>query len=451
MESCLFPTLTQYLSRSSHAVPPPSGLLSCPSEVLATIFRNSNLNSKDIKSLRLTCKELHPTATREYAERYFTEPFFFLSRYSLGSLVDICRHPLIGPHVRVIGIVANTLHVEGLKQRVCRMHEQVCESRWGGQVPADDFAIVSEYAKICKEQMDLQNSGEGIALLAKALSALQHPFAIEITNDLESMGPIEVIGLPSMIYHDDKWSGKRCYNIMDREPNMKSLFKLVQEALAEMSFEDRKHFTGLELIMRRRTPAPKPSDGYQDHIKGLQNISRVYSGLNKLQLDMDLQALQTQESFISLDHLFRAAPNLQELSFTGGCSGRRAVGAHSLKRITKLFEIQTKFELRVLDLQEVACTLEALLLLTQRHKQTLTDIKLTKVTLLGSWKDCLTWLRQNLDLENFHLEQAYTVDRNKMASKGGSKPTAQDLATASFKSKQSTRDGLDDLIHRILF
>ncbi|KAH0029929.1 hypothetical protein KCU78_g3204, partial [Aureobasidium melanogenum] len=400
---------------SSHAVPPPSGLLSCPSEVLATIFSDPSLNSKDIKSLRLTCKELHPTASRD-----------------LGSLIDICKHPLIGPHVRVIGIVANTLHVESLKQ-------------------PDDFAIVSEYAKICKEQMDLQNSGEGIVLLAKALSALQHPFAIEITNDLESMGPIEVIGLPSIIYHDDKWSGKRCYNIMDREPNMKSLFKLVQEALAEMSFEDRKHFTSLELIMRRRTPAPKPSDGYQDHIKGLQNISRVYSGLNKLQLDMDLQALQTQESFISLDHLFRAAPNLQELSFTGGCSGRRAVGAHSLKRITKLFEIQTKFELRVLDLQEVACTLEALLLLTQRHKQTLTDIKLTKVTLLGSWKDCLTWMRQNLDLENFHLEQAYTVDRNKMASKGGSKPTAQDLATVSFKSKQSTRDGLDNLIHRILF
>ncbi|KAG9604774.1 hypothetical protein KCU77_g1148, partial [Aureobasidium melanogenum] len=419
-----------------------------PPEVLATIFSDQSLNSKDIKSLRLTCKELHPTATREYAERYLTEPFFILSRYSLNSLVDICKHPVISPHVRVIGIVANTLHIRGLRERVCRVEEKISDYSYRVDHMAREIARISEYAKICKEQVELESSGEARKLLLSALSALRHSFAITITNDVESMGPIKVIGLPSSIYHDDRWFGKRSYKMMDRDPKMKSLFKLVQEALAEMSLEDRRLFTALELIMRRRSQMPKPSDGYQDHIAGLQNINWVYSGLKTFQLDMDLQALQSQESFISLDHLFRAAPNLQELSLTAGCSGKRAVGAHSLKRITKLFDIQTKFELRVLDLQEVACTLEALLTLMQRHKQTLTDIKLTKVALLGSWKDCLTWMHQNHDLENFHLEQAYTVDRNKIASKGGSKPTAQDLATASFKGKQSTRDGLDNLIRR---
>lgn len=110
-------------------------------------------------------------------------------------------------------------------------------------------------------------------------------------------------------------------------------------------------------------------------------------------------------------------------------------------------EIQTKFELRVLDLREVACTLEALLALMQRHKQTLTGLKFTKITLLGSWKDCLTWIQQELDLENFHLEQIYTIDRKKIASKGGSKPVAQDLiSTASFRGKENTRAGLEDII-----
>lgn len=423
----------------------PTGLLSCSNEVLTIIFSDSSLKSKDIKSLRLTCKELHSNATRLYAERYLTEPFFVLSRYSLQSLVDICKHPIFSSHIRSIGIVTTTLHVEGLKERV----RKISEERWGHEGEANDFAVISEYAKICKEQVELEKSGEARVLLTRALSALQHSFTVKITNDLESMGPIGVIGLLSTIYYDDKWSGKRHYNFADRDSNMRGLFKLVQEALAEVDFEDRKLFTALDLTMRRRSQLPKPSHGCQDHIGGLQNISRVYSGLKTLRLDMDLQALQSQESFISLDHLFRAAPNLQDFSFTAGCSGKRAIGPQSVKRITKLFGIQTKFKLQVLDLQEVACTLEALRALMQRHKQTLIGVKFTKVTLFGSWKDCLSWISQELDLENFHLEQVYTIDRNNMPRKGGTKPIAENIVTESFQCKQSTRAGLANMISTI--
>lgn len=423
----------------------PTGLLSCSNEVFTIIFSDLSLNSKDIKSLRLTCKELHPNATRLYAERYLTEPFFILSRYSLESLVDICKHPILSSHIRTIGIVTTTLHVQGLKERVLR----ISEKPWGHNVKADDFAVISEYAKICKEQVELEKSGEARVMLTRALSTLQHPFTIKVTNDFESMGSIEVIGLPSTTYHDSKWSGKRHYNFMDRDSKMCSLFKLVQEALAEVDFEDRKLFTALELNMRRHSQLPKPSNGYQDHIAGLQDISRVYSGLKSFRFDTDLQAFQSQESLISLDHLFRAAPSLQEFDFKAGCSGRRAVGPHSLKRMSKLFDIQTKFELRVLSLQEVPCTLESLRALMQRHKQTLIDIKFTSVTLLGSWKDCLSWVHQELDLENFHLEQVYTVDRIRIASKGGSKPKIENLAIASFKGKQRTRAGLANMISTI--
>lgn len=335
--------------------------------------------------------------------------------------------------------MANTLHVQGLKDRACHLYQKVRDYRGNYNEIANDFAVIGEYAKICKEQKVLENFGEAKELIARALTALQHTFGITITNDFESMGPIEVIGLPSATYSDSTWSGKRHYEVMDRDSRMRRIFKLIQEALVEMSFEDRKLFTALELNMRRRCQMPKASDRYQDQISGLQNISRVYLGLRTIKLDMDLQALQSQESLVSLDHLFRAAPNLQEFALTGGCSGRRAVGPRSLKRITKLFDIRTSLEIRVLDLREVACTSEILLGLMKRHKQTLIDVNFTKVTLLGSWKDCLSWIHQELDLENFHLEQVYTIHRNKMASKGGFKPAAENLATASLKGKQSTR------------
>ncbi|CAD0081476.1 unnamed protein product [Aureobasidium vineae] len=67
-----------------------SGLLACSYEVLNIIFGEPSLSKKDLESLRLTCKEVHSTATREFAKRYLAEPFVVLSRDSLQSLVDIC-------------------------------------------------------------------------------------------------------------------------------------------------------------------------------------------------------------------------------------------------------------------------------------------------------------------------------------------------------------------------
>lgn len=137
-----------------------SGLLACSNEVLTVIFSDPDLNKKDIKALRLTCKELHPAATREFAMRYLAEPYFVLTRESLRALVDICRHPLFSPHIRSIGFIAIALGIDGLSNRVDKLRDTIIQDHMNDKL-ASRLASISEYAALCNEQAHLRNSGDG--------------------------------------------------------------------------------------------------------------------------------------------------------------------------------------------------------------------------------------------------------------------------------------------------
>jgi hypothetical protein len=178
-----------------------SGFLTCSNEVLTMIFNNPSLEKKDIKSLRLTSKELYPAATREFAKRYLTEPFFTLTQSGLHVLVDICKHPIFGPQIRSIGFLAATLDIKGLEHRV--HHLARVESL------VDGLAEISEYSGLCKEQLELEASGGQEKLLVDALEAIGHSISIKVTNNLKSVKANGVIGLPAISYHYGESSGTR--------------------------------------------------------------------------------------------------------------------------------------------------------------------------------------------------------------------------------------------------
>lgn len=166
-------------SSSPSAMTARSGILACPHEVLTMIFSDQSLGKKDIKSIRLTSRELYPAATREFAMRYLTEPFVTLSRYSLQSLVEICRHPIFSPNIRSVGFLATTLHTKGLAERassVDHTYRRVKDL-------ATSLGEISDYARICKDQVQLKDSGHTGLLLFNALEALDHPILITITNN----------------------------------------------------------------------------------------------------------------------------------------------------------------------------------------------------------------------------------------------------------------------------
>ncbi|KAH0380225.1 hypothetical protein KCU92_g7728, partial [Aureobasidium melanogenum] len=422
---------------------PAAGLLSCSNEVLTIIISNPSLSKQDLKSLRLTSKEICPAATREFAKRYVTEPFFVISRRSLQSLVDICRHPIFSPYIRTIGFLATTLHTEGLKERVLSLDHGAARDQMDKRLSF--ITGISEYASLFQEQVQLETSGEIERLMANALEALDHSISITVSNDLESISSKDIVDISSMIHRQDDY-GRRYSRACDVEPKMRSLFGSIEKIVAGLSSRNRLPLTGLTIHLRRLTHTTGGPD-----CLAMVRPHETYSNLTTFHLDMDLEALRCTVSFESVKELFKAASKLQELSLTTSCKGTRAVGISTLDRVTKLFSFETTFELRVLVLTDVPCTLECLKLIMERYKKTLMDVRLSRVTLLGSWKDCLSWMHTKLDLESLHISHPLTISRSRTTRRGtfvSASLAWQAPPTVSLRGKEVARTGLSNLIRQ---
>jgi hypothetical protein len=198
------------------------------------IFSDQCLEKKDIKSLRLTSKVLHPAATREFAMRYLAEPYVVLTQDSLQTLVKICKHPLFSPFVRSIGFLTTTLSLYGLRNCVSRLEASTIQTLKIGEFN-HRLDSISEYAELCNEQTQLEISGKGGKLLVNALSALGRPVAIKVTNEPNSINLNRVLSLSKIMYRHESRSSGRVYMHGDADHQTKSLLALIQGAIAEVS------------------------------------------------------------------------------------------------------------------------------------------------------------------------------------------------------------------------
>jgi hypothetical protein len=85
-----------------------------PNEILAKICTHAVDDSdgrsllgrgkKWLTAVRLTCKQLYPSATAEFAGRFFVSLRVMVARGSLETLLEVCKHPVIGPRVSGIAL-----------------------------------------------------------------------------------------------------------------------------------------------------------------------------------------------------------------------------------------------------------------------------------------------------------------------------------------------------------
>lgn len=386
---------------------PNTGLLACSNEVLTMIFNNPSLSKKDIKSLRLTSKELCPAATREFAMRYISEPYVVWTRDSLQTLVEVCQHPIFGPQIRSIGFLTTTLSDGGLRSRSSNLTFSIVEDNKNGNL-ARKQASIKEYGDLCIEQTHLIDSGKGKKLLVKALSALGRPFTIRVTNEPQTIDLRQVLSLSKIMYRYGFRPGDRVYVSSDICYQTRTLFGLIEEAIAEV--RSGTMLRSLDFFIRHH---------YNDSI---MDVTGFYKGMRELCFDVDTATLRDGNTFGALKRLLMAAPNLELLTFSAGRNNKRPVPLSSMSLFTDILSIETTYRLQVLKLQEMACSLDSLQKLMEIHKQTLIRIEFVRVMLLGSWKDCLLWIRKELELVEFHIEKVCNLDRNKTNVQGPCTP-----------------------------
>jgi hypothetical protein len=239
------------------------------------------------------------------------------------------------------------------------------------------------------------------------------------------------LSLSKIMYRYDSSSGRRVYILEEADHRTTRLFGLIEEAIAEVS--SGMSLNSLEVYFRHH---------YNDN---LVSMTGIYTGMRELYLDIDNSTLRDRATLSALNQLIKAAPNLMLLAFAAGRNSKRPIPSSYLESITKIFNITTTCPLQILSLQDVACSLESLRKLMVRHKQTLNGIHFVRVTLLGSWQNCLSWMRKELDLVNFHIEQLCVLERSRMTSKGTFMPRVSKLTTTTLKGKESIDTGLERL------
>lgn len=322
-----------------------AGLLACSNEVLTMIFNNPRLSKKDIKSLRLTSKELCPAATREFAMRYVSEPYVVWTRDSLQILVEVCQHPIFGPWIRSIGFLTTTLRDGGLQSRTSDLTSSIIEDNKNGNLDRK-LASIKEYANLYNEQTHLIDSGKGKKLLVKALSALGRPFTIRVTNEPQTIDLRQVLSLSKIMYRCGFRPGDRVYVSSDICYQTMTLFGLIEEAIAEV--RSGTMLRALDFFIRHH---------YNDFI---MYVNGPYKGMRELCFDVDTATLRDGNTFVALKRLLKAAPNLELLTFSAGRNNKRSVPLSSMSLFTDILSIETTCRLQVLNLQEMACSLESL-------------------------------------------------------------------------------------------
>ncbi|KAF1987105.1 hypothetical protein K402DRAFT_63456 [Aulographum hederae CBS 113979] len=137
----------------------PHTLDSLPPEILDNI--SWHLTTPELGALRLTCKEIEAKLFEPFAVEYFTTKQFMLSTFSLQALVDISRHPNLGPRMKKVILSTDTVAPPHRSQLAHRHNLNPVEA-----------ASVAAHFKHFEDQERLRQLGDDVALLSTAFGHL---------------------------------------------------------------------------------------------------------------------------------------------------------------------------------------------------------------------------------------------------------------------------------------
>ncbi|KAH0285320.1 hypothetical protein M436DRAFT_60045 [Aureobasidium namibiae CBS 147.97] len=394
---------------STTAKPSPD-LLSMPNEVLANIctyatdgddLRSQWREGKSwLKAVRLTCRQLYNSATTEFADRFLTTLYVMGARVSLETLLKICEHPLIGPRIRNISFYGCRLNRDMLSS----LRRGVDSSFRGGDLRdiREARARLQAFLDFLEEEVELEQRAGIWFLLVKALRAIRgygNPVSLAVFNypdtDPQMLGYQEVL---ERVSEDHRGSGIE--DVLTRD-GIRSSFDTLFSAAARSQCR----VEGLSLDVRHSWcetdfPQRRMDNGFCAH------SSQVFLNLKALDFTV------TADLFINdLDGLLRSflslSKNLESLYLACDCDLEDK--STSFGRAIESFQSDC---LRHADIGCGICSQADLVSFLGRHKSTLRDLRLSFVTLEGSWEEIMLWIWDQCSLKYLNILQLYAYDKD---------------------------------------
>jgi len=361
-----------------------------------------------LKAVRLTCTRLNPPATSVLGRRFFKRLRVMAARGSLKTLLEICSHPLIGPHVSKIELCGRRLDQELLSPLRRTLEFQLRRKQLRGIRLAR--SRLQSFMNFLEEEVELDQREGIFHLLVEALRVIRtygHSVDLAVFTTLNEDQDIRTIldwqEATDQLSED---SETPLNNIITHDGVRSSCRTLLAAAIRsgcrvdEFSLEaSDSWFVMTHSQYDKDNTLPYRAQDLFLHVKAF----RMY-------VDADLY-VGDLDGWVTA--VLPLAKNLEVLHLhPRSYSYESSIEWNEVDAFGKTIQSLQSDCLREIEVEEAVCRQGDLVSLLDRHKHTLRHVSLGEFGLVGSWEQILTWIRDHCSLTYLGMSALYESDKD---------------------------------------
>jgi hypothetical protein len=371
---------------------PSPDLLSLPNEILGQICVHAQDSDETksrgkewLRAARLTCKQLCVVATVEFGKQFLASVPVMVARGSLETLFDICKHPLIGPQVTEIQLYGcrssrYALHMLQEELEECLGSNNLHQAR---QI-RHQLNLLLDFREQEIEFETFQGIFQHLESALKTICGHGSSVTLSVFTDV-SVKPLDHIRASKQISQDSQDTLHDNFGVDCVRSTLQTL---------------------LVAAARSGCPVERLKIGSDTWYEGAEDISGVEttfkeSLLSKVKV---LHVRMNRCNFVkhfqeTLNIILQPTRNLAELYLRFEQINQTFLHGGDVDICARLIHSVQSRCLHKIELQEMVCRPSDILALLDNNSDTVKDLRLSEVILLGSWSVVMTWIRDHCSLE----------------------------------------------------
>ncbi|KAF2805029.1 uncharacterized protein BDZ99DRAFT_466706 [Mytilinidion resinicola] len=377
-----------------------SQLIKLPTELVENIAYNLPL--PDVKNLRLTCQSIRDQIHHPFKDRFFSRKHINLTSKSLKGLIEVARHPQLGPPLSHLFINATPVFEKQITAIGKKIHDASLDAAGLRSLLEIERDLLEKQKPTILESF---SNATDRKLLSLAFLIIRHLRTITFIYD----------GFDSMEPEDSMYHMRRCQDEMSR-PFMTTMSAIAFSGLTVDEITvSKEHRHGFVTIGKMRFMAWQYS-----------NLRHAFANLRVLKIDLRDWMNPTRgwmpglEKSPNVARLLSRMPSLRELDLSCHVySSREEDVFEDVGRLVKLPYLE-KCTLGLILAKE-----PSLMRLLKTSKKTLKHLTLRNAVLVsGKWTSFLESVAEELALESLVLDNLYQDETIVLFKKDG-KPVAR--------------------------
>jgi hypothetical protein len=385
-----------------------------PNEILAKICTHAVDDSdgrsllgrgkKWLTAVRLTCKQLYPSATAEFAGRFFVSLRVMVARGSLETLLEVCKHPVIGPRVSGIALYGCRLDRKLLSPLRRDLEFRLSRKDLSGIRQAR--SRLQLFMDFLEEEVEFENHKGIFQILVNALEVIQthrHSVALGVF-DLPNYSRSRILGRRVVVKQVSKDNEAALEDMFNRD------FRSSLNTLLTAATKSGCHVRRLSLDAPNMWSEVAAS---QQEMYDTLPLCTKDIFLNMREFDLDVSADFFGDDLNGLlSTVLSLTKNLEDLCLDLGYCPAEWFQEYKVEPFGKATQSLQSDCLYRIEVVEAFVRQDDLIPLLGRHTDSLEELYLLGCVLVGSWKEVMIWIRDHCTLAWLRMDLLHEYDED---------------------------------------